>query len=313
MADREEQQTAAEKVVSETTITHPVATKQALPAFLRWGLIAFVVVLIVLIALASSDGSVRQTIVYSLLGAIAGTIGGAACEVVARMGGKAAHRATLIVATLFALVVTRVPAATERAMNVAEALFPTEEGRILAQLDKYPEVRQWITASKGMTSAERTRVSAEIAAKGIRKLDDQLILERAAILGHLLSVATEAECAAAARTGNYVTILTAHADERTRERFQHIAWTAMAAQLREIPDRTYSEADLYAAIETATEGFSPERLQKLADTLEGNSTASAGDACFAWRKLHNAIPSLSRRQGLALASMLAGVEPAKTP
>ncbi len=273
-------------------------------------LVTWIGVIVGVVALGVITGNERELLISFIVGAIGGALGMVAAFGVWRLGGLKNRwsRARGIFAGVGAVAFLQ-PPVMEKARAVAEAISPTAQGRFLAQLEGYPAVKKWVLASASLGSDEVRRRSAELSAKGIRKLDDDMVVRRAAILAKVLDLQDEAACANLARGVGDASGALSLTNAETRGEFQHIAWSAMDAQLRGLPDRTYREAELEAAIDKAVNGMPDESVTRLAEVLRAPANASDRDLCWAWRTLHVKALGLSGRERLVIAAMLAGVQP----
>jgi len=176
--------------------------------------------------------------------------------------------------------------------------------RFLAQIEQSQEIK---TALSGLGPAEAQQRSKELAAKGLKRLDDSMLQARARIYEQLLHQANTATCArllrGTAREADLLPLLD-KLDLDVKNNWYDMSLQSMLAEVRKAPSPTLTETQIEENISALLRQLSESDAQRLQNTLDALQQASDNDACWAGRTLYYNLNRMPEPHRSRLARLL---------
>jgi hypothetical protein len=246
-------------------------------------------------------------------GALSGLLAGLLRD---RISSRSARQALLVLPVVVGgMVGAKVlgPVATERWAD-AHARTPAEKfGRVVEKNgSRAPELQAWVRAmqERGVSQEAATAEGRSLGMRGLGRLSDEDLLERARILARGIAAVDVATCAKFARGSAGSAELTALLDqvgEADALALAGIVSRAMLAEVRRTPEArpATTRDDAQAILGAVANAGGPPVL----DTVERGFGPGATDeaACAGTRTLYTALPVIDASLRPRLALVLAGL------
>jgi hypothetical protein len=198
------------------------------------------------------------------------------------------------------------PATVEYSTVPGTAASLSAYDHALADLSaRYEEVPELAAALANATSREEARgIGRELSRRGLHRLSDERLLERAMVMNQILALADVQTCSSlltGSPGGAMDSVLRQLAAEDVN-RFFDLSFQAMVAEARqEVGPPLPSEEEVYAALETLLQGLPGEDGQRLVTVLSNPQQATDEDGCGAARSLYAGLVELPEPQRAILA------------
>ena len=252
-------------------------------------------------------------LISAIIGGGIGSVVGLLFHLAARRFSPKVDRAASFVGLLVTIAifgVLRNHGTIEQVTHSVAKPFQSTQERLLDDYgSSLVEAPEFQAAFAGLTPEQAQQKGFELAARGISRLDDRALRQRAEILARILPQLGEPACASMARGVSSPEVLTAiqstlkDLDTTSLALWLDLSRNAMLAELRQTPRPTVTDEQVNAAFSALADSWPQADVDRL-NALHDLSTASDTDACWVVRTLYRTATELPEPHGTVLVRAL---------
>lgn len=218
------------------------------------------------------------------------------------MGGVAL---VLAVAALFALGRMKLRTPLSLGEHERPAALALAEDRVVAELSGLPSFEERLA---GLPDDERRNAIDALETKGMSRLGDEALLERAALVGEMLGGLDPETCGAIVRgqaTHEQLSRALASLPPSAIQAWAELAFQAARAELTGAPVPPDDPTAVHAAMLALGQRLPPLEVRRLGAVLTNLGALGNPEACWAGRRIYAEVHDLGAPHDRALARVLA--------
>jgi hypothetical protein len=192
---------------------------------------------------------------------------------------------------------------------ILSALYiPASQSPVMTARDRLHNSPVYQARVKGLSEEQATDLVGDLAAKGVRRLDDHALVARLSAYASMLSNADESTCEAMADgtvTVEQMTQVITNLNQPQKTDFIETNEMAALAELEQLPPPTVSSQEVDQAMEEFVATLSSAEVRRLTAYADSKATQPPREVCFWQRKYFGSIAILPEPHKHVMARFLA--------